>query len=387
MTQRWAAIADVHVGNHQGRAGGPAMLTMNTRCQQVIAALAEARKQAQHCTRFYILGDLFDNEKPTPQMIAAVAEALQVDVLDGPEIHVLLGNHDRVSATKGDHALGWLAKTLKGNVHDFPTMISPSMSEVHYIVPFQAGPAAQYIRLALAKLFITDSERIGIVHRVLFIHAGICDPQTEAEQPWAANADDAIRLHELFKLCHEFEITHVYAGNWHKRGQWTHTHADGFTTVVTQVGALVPTGWDNPGLFGYGGLEFFEAGAMQRQEIFGPRFVTETLSSIDDTKRLYPAHVGVNVYLRIECTASEIVDVTAKCESLQTAEQIGSWTLKLDTTLERASAQAGARIASSATSLNTAVRTYIDALQMPVNVDRVNVLNRCAKLLGIDPQG
>lgn len=387
-SQFWAAIADVHVGNHQGKSGGPAVLTMNTRCQQVIAALAEAVKQARHCSRFYVVGDLFDNEKPTPQMIAAVASALRIDEYDGPDVCVLLGNHDRVSALEGDHALGWLAKIPRGRVFEQPATWAFSNTEVHYIIPFQTGPAAQYIRSALAKLIHENVEDASsVVHRVLFIHAGICDPQTEAEQPWAANADDAIRLHDLFKLCYEFEITHVYAGNWHKRGQWTHTNADGFMTVVTQIGALVPTGWDNPGLNEYGGLEFFECGAMQRLEIPGPRFITETLASLNHAKKLYPIAFGANVYLRVECSAADVGDATARCESLQAAGVCGAWTLKVDTTLERASAQAGARVASSAATLNSAVRSYIDALTLPPNVDRVSVLNRCAKLLGIDPQG
>jgi hypothetical protein len=380
-TMKFGVLADIHIGNHQGHKGGAYSLTMNDRCRRVLDAvkMAVEAAKAEGCEEVVIVGDLFDNEKATPQMIAATAEALGLTTNDGLPVRALLGNHDRVSAQTGDHALGWLGATTAGHVHAEPVALHHNSGDVHYIVPFDAGPSAAYLERALHKLRAEELQNVASYrYRILFVHMGICDEKTAVEQPWAASADDAIKLEKLFDLCCEYAISHVFAGNWHSAGQWECTHPDGSTTLVTQVGALVPTGWDNPGPSGYGGLDIFENGVVTRIEIPGPRFLT-----VNSQKELLALADDPNNFVRFVCLPNEVNEVSALCEEQKTAGKLGAWTITVDVAASKRAALVGARVAGDAHTLREALAGYVGALDIPTNINRGNVLARCAAALGM----
>jgi len=384
---KFAVIADVHVGNHQGVKGGTYELTMNERCRKVIACLRAARLTAedQGCVRLYIAGDLFDNEKPTPQMIAAVADALGLADSSRAEVYALLGNHDRVSALPGDHALGWLGFSELGKVVTVPEFVVTGDGP-HYMVPFQIGDSHDYLAKTLGALHTEElaaHPNWEFANRVLFVHMGIRDAIVAAANPWAAVAEDAIDVEKLFALCHEYRIAKVFAGNWHTHSQWTQQWADGFACTVTQVGALVPTGWDNPGATGYGGLSIYDYGTVSRIEIPGPRFLT--VGSAAELAAL-PSD-GANNYVRYRCLPDDVNAVSQLCDAAVSAGQIAVWSATVDVESAKRAALAGARTASDAHTLHTALESYVAAIEVPAGVDRARVLQLCTGALGLSSEG
>lgn len=67
----------------------------------------------------------------------------------------------------------------------------------------------------------------------------------------------ALPVDTAFALCSEYNACAWLSGDWHSRKVW---ERGGVT--VAQVGALCPTGFDNPGLTGYGSVWTFEDGRL-----------------------------------------------------------------------------------------------------------------------------
>ena len=88
---RIAFVGDVHVGNHK-KFSGEMKKGINERCENVLYALSSAvnKAKAEKAETLVILGDLFDNPRPSPQMIMRVQEIIE----QIPTI-ILAGNHDQ----------------------------------------------------------------------------------------------------------------------------------------------------------------------------------------------------------------------------------------------------------------------------------------------------
>jgi hypothetical protein len=244
---RCAFVADVHCANHKAH-GGPIVAGLNDRCRAILKVLGEAaRVAAKEDAHIVVLGDLFDTTRPEPQIIAAVHSNLAGAVL-GTEnrVGVLLGNHERCSAEEGDHALGPLDPVYESpkeiGVWDRPGAFCGE-EEFVVMVPFQEGPAREWLRGAVEEALSNgDGECVALA-----LHLGLRDEQLCRENPWAAQADDAVDVKWLAELCHELKIPRVYAGNWHGWSEWEFEWDDGFRCILTQVGALVPTGFCDGG--------------------------------------------------------------------------------------------------------------------------------------------
>ena len=287
-----AAIADVHLGNHQVFSG-PRRGGLNGRARLVLEALERARDLAgaRGCGMLAVAGDLFDTSRPPPAHIAAVQDIFRHVHSYG--VHVLCGNHDQTSATKGDNAIAPLAPVAK--VHQSPAIVGPVC-----FVPFRNEPAEDYIRSALERVYRGPGQA-----EVLVVHAGVED---ESTKPFLRGAHDSIHVDALEKLLKDCGFTCAIVGNWHHQQVWRRGEIE-----IAQCGALVPTGFDNPGIRGYGGFITWDSDkpAGQRvtaEQLIGPRFV-----SAGDADRLL---------MEIEDWPRELVYGQVKCPSSAVPQQL-----------------------------------------------------------------
>lgn len=360
-----AFVADCHVGNHK-RHGGTALAGLNARCRATVDVLTRAAKHARSIDApLVVLGDLFDTTHPEPQVIAAVQRALA-----GIETYLLMGNHDQFSTAKGDHALGPLDGFNMIEVVERPMVVDFANAEV-WMVPFRPGDAREWLPEVLATSF---QNAFPIKRpRVMGLHLGLID---ESTPEYLRNAHDAVSVELVNELCARYNIGYVVAGNWHMRRRWGN---------VMQIGALVPTGWDNPGLGGYGTLAVLDTAAPPDEqlsfvELPGPRFVKtrtvdEASAVAEEAKRLlhqlYLQHVAPPDQLDATLGLLGIPGVHA-VEVVPDAKQA------------EAAARSAADAARSGETLAAALRGFVGEMQLDEGVDRDAVLRRAQGYLGIE---
>lgn len=68
--------------------------------------------------------------------------------------------------------------------------------------------------------------------------------------------------------------------------------------VVMQIGALCPSGFDNPGLHGYGTVAFWDGERLSWEELPGPRFCTVRSDEEEKAVVAEAAKLGHNLFLR-----------------------------------------------------------------------------------------
>ncbi len=355
-----AFIADLHVGHHRrwssDEQGVVAPLT--SRALTITQVLASARRAAEAAkvTDLFVLGDVFDTSSPTPQMVAETQQALASDALT---VHLIIGNHDQVSDRRGDHALVSMNGWRNLVVYEKPEVLYLEGWQVH-LFPYRPGRADEYLLDGLRELVDgTDAPGEG-VDRVLGLHLGLRGPETPT---WLKASHDSIDAVSLPRHIYRY----IYAGNWHGR----HRVLPG----VFQVGALVPTGFDNPGLTGYGSLMLLNDEGPTYAELDGPRFVRATslvearaaLNAIATRVSSWPA------YLSVRCTPAEREDVR------ELMEVYGHETFEILT--DKAAAEDAARSAAAQTmqaftstdSIAAAVTAYVEKMALPEGTDRAKV--------------
>lgn len=278
-------ISDVHLGNHQ-LGGGVRDHGLNFRARCIMRALYELvpLDNATVTTKLHIVGDLFDTDKPSPQLIDAAAAMLSTYVSAGVTQAGLTRKHS-VQLTAGNHdATTYLMHALTSLRHipgvsvdpQPPPMANPRRPEritgPHFFgnmepavlsVPFRALPAEDYIEADIAAL-----RGLRPNTKIATIHAGVKDG---TEPPWLADATDAIHVDTLAAIARKHGLELIVAGNWHNPQKWVR---DG--VHIVQCGAFVPTGWDNPG-WDYGRSIDWVGGVtaqVRTRIIAGPRFFT-----------------------------------------------------------------------------------------------------------------
>ena len=246
-----------------------------------------------------ILGDIFDTVRPSPQIIAATGKALEGEV----PVIILEGNHDQVSTQKGDHSLGPLGMSDNVIVVDEPTVWT-SLGDGHQLtlVPHQPGPAKEWLPGVLADLNPPEGS-------MLCMHLGLMDDDVP---PYMADVHDAIHYKTVAELCQKYGMRSAVSGNWHRRHFFKHDAVD-----VIQCGALVPTGFDNPGIDHYGTvLEWAGGNHCAHIELPGPRFLKfDTIEAAEkaivdfayDTKRItYKYADDWSLHVRVTVDPSEM---------------------------------------------------------------------------------
>jgi hypothetical protein len=253
-----AVVADVHLGNHQ-LFGGSTVGGMNRRCRLGLDTFKRAVQEAQRhgAQTFIVAGDLYDTVLPPPQLLAAT-----IDVFNQMQesVYLVPGNHDAASSLEDDHALGPLGRAPGVYVVN-RTMLAEYTA---LCVPYAPGRATEWLDDGIRKHCAPSWPS-----RTLITHVGVADANTHPE---LRKAHDAVEASWLLFEMETHGLHRAVVGNWHNHAVWTSPTSD---TTIIQAGALVPTGFDNPGLTDYGSLILLDpmSGAWKREVIPGPRFL------------------------------------------------------------------------------------------------------------------
>lgn len=344
---RIAFVSDVHVGQPK-TLGGPAEAGLNVRCRQILKVLEDALALAaeQGCEAFVVCGDLLDSSRTEPQVLAAVQRLFAPH--KRMQVVVLRGNHEMVTEAPGDNSLGPLLPVA--TVVEKPTMLAYGNVAL-LLVPFQSGDAEEYIPRVAQEL--AQKEPYG-TNRVLCAHAGVRDSDTP---PWLKDAHDAISIDSVQQLHKSCKLASSFWGNWHNYRHWEDDN-------VTQMGALCPTGFNNPG-YDYGCVAIFDSRAPSSPShhwVAGPRFL-KRVEDVDFCPK------GSTIYMRLP----EAQTAPPGCFHVEIEE---------DTAEAQAALRTAAALTRSLTSLEEAVAAYVSLLPLEDEAMRPHVLARVQRYLG-----
>jgi hypothetical protein len=354
-------MADVHLGNHRAF-GGPVVNGVNHRCDEALGVLAAAMDEAG-ASPAVILGDLFDSPAPLPQVITRAMSVLN------PRTTLLVGNHEQVSTAPGDHALGPL-ESVCGGVVDGPFLCSVDDADIMF-VPYRPGDAVDTLPF--------DLEGVpGLTRRsnrpcILAMHYGIWTPD---DPDYMRGAPDAVALDAVRRLASKYDIQAVFSGHWH-------THRILMENpLIVQVGALVPTGWDNEGFDGYGTVIRYDPlkRTMAVKHLSGPRFMKWPWppAAVDAFRDQGWNHI----YLRVPAPMAMSREVGRWIQDLVKADKITDGEFVPDDEPARQAARDAADAARSADTLAEALAAFISAMPLDEGIDRAEILAKAREYLG-----
>jgi DNA repair exonuclease SbcCD nuclease subunit len=362
-----AACADIHTGNFR-QFGGALQSGINTRAHLALATLKLAYETAQErgCEVFVMAGDVFDNSRPSPQLIAEVQAIFGPKAERAIQVIGLVGNHDQNGFGERDHALAALQDHI--DVVDAATTFHMPRHRVAIsCLPFTAGAARDWLPIAVG----VTVDKVGAgYHHVLVAHLGIEDDTTPV---WLQGSRDAIPAATLLDLCANNSISTAIVGNWHEAGAWV----DHDCTVV-QCSALNPTGFNNPGFKLYGHMVVLDTdtNAVDFIQLPGPRFESIRVSTLDELQTF------------LACARDQYGDVV---NAPTTYWRVTTDDAAVKPTLEWlqrsryaiAAARMAASAARTADSLNAALHEFVQAMPLPDGVDRDRVLDRARRYLTV----
>jgi hypothetical protein len=273
---RAAIIADVHVANHNAFGGTP-VGRVNERCRAVLDALARGVEVAQDADVLVVAGDLFDGDNPFPDQVRLTGEVLAKH----PRTVLAVGNHDQHSAAAADHALAPLELIPTVQVAEQPKRVQAGALIID-VLPYHVD-------------VLNYTPTVGC--KVVVGHHGIADEKTA---PFLRHGKGVVQTKDLFAWMNLHGVNIYVAGDWH-----VHAHWEKGGKHIVQVGALCPTGWNNPGHYGYGSVIVTDGETWERRTVNGPRFLfaggaDEVLKEVRKaTKR------GDIPYVRASCPAFE----------------------------------------------------------------------------------
>lgn len=398
-----AFVADVHVGNHAFGAG-LTIAGLNVRARLALVTLLDALYQAvvAGASAFVVLGDLLDTVSADPRLLAAVGSAFStLERRCFMPVYLLLGNHESVSSARDDHALGVFAH-IKG-VHVIAggpmDVLLPGSDERRaprlHLVPFMpAISTAEYLD-RWAPLSTTDY--------VLGLHVGLYDNAMLQASPWVAHSG-ALHVGAIAKLQRRVRSAlTTLAGDWHRFASWAwgRDHMlepllqpqvrepllqpqvlgdSSLSPACIQVGSLCPTGWDNPGLNGYGSLVLVTVrhsapALVRRVALGGPRFLrvssaaelAEAMRQRDDmlvSAAASPTELAEYLPVFVQWTCGSPDEVEEARRALAGAEYVAGAVIRgsrvvLDRSAARAQAAAAVTAVQSASTLEQAVADYV----------------------------
>ncbi len=374
---RIAFVADVHLANHK-RFGGVPRSGINARARAIIDTLAESVRIAveeQDCDAFVVCGDLFDHTRPEPQIITAVCQIFERHLNAPVRFYVMVGNHDMHSEDEHDHALGPLRSVPNVSIVDKAhTHCWPSVAVL--MLPYRTAPVSEWLDDAVAALMVDVQSRDK--HRILALHMGVSDTSTAH---YLAHARDSVPAQVLGELMDKYNIEFAACGNWHNHQSWV-TNGE---SCIVQCGALVPTGFDNPGIDGYGSLVVYDTDthAWARTEVDGPRFLTVkgdfAVEQYRDAAEKVPAR---SLHVVWKGAPTQLGAMAATLAADETALGLASATAMSDDSDEVQVRNAAAFAARAAgVDPETSLRAYVDAMPIDAGVDRDAVLRRALGFL------
>ena len=364
-------IADVHVGNFR-KFGGQMLGSINDRASAVLATLESAviESHSRMDDALVICGDLFDYAKPEPAVISAVADTLR----QHEQVHILVGNHDMSSITPGDNAVSVLNHLDNVITYERPATYVPSREVCFYFVPFQPGSPIDWLPGVLEEKGRPpglDREQARIV---LCAHFGISDEKTPYYLDESAGS---IRADKLAKICKKYGVTHVMSGDWHRHQTW---EIDG--VKIVQIGSLAPSRFPPNYEHGHEGpmVRLCADGSVQMQDIMGPRFFRESWDggALAIEKSLLKKRMSPMTFVKIDVKPAELDDAKAWANE----QGFAGVEFNVNRTEQIARARTAAFEAKQASTMNDAVRLFVEAMPLDDGVDRDTVLQHCRRLIG-----
>lgn len=350
---RIAIVADVHIGNHR-LFGGKTDAGINARCGLTLTGLSNAYSVAaeEACGMMVIAGDLYDTEAPNPQIIAKVAEIIQRNSAH-IETVIIKGNHDSNSPAPGDHALGPLATVAR--IVEYPARIADTL-----LLPF-APNATSWVAEAVAA---TPAP-------LVISHFGISNAST-AEYLLASS----VPIDTLRSIAAEHGVKLWLSGDWHSHAVYANS-----TFTAVQIGALVPTGFNNPGVQEYGSVIIVDTATMQwtRRVIPGPRFVYTKHPQLLDVPGFNP-HTMTHLYVKLADPSPEREETLAAWRTAGTISDYVSATEARSEVDASGEAVADAMADLEVNDLGAALIPYVRAMSI-AEADKPKVIEKCQTYL------
>lgn len=360
-----AVIADVQPENRSlfaGKLEGG----LNERFLEAVDVLEQACSMAseREADRLVVCGDLFDRPDPEPWMVERVEHALLA--FTSGHIYIILGNHDRASTNRDHHAC---ASIDQGD--GFISIIEETThslvgNEWLGFVPWEPRSPSE----VLDEIRTTCSEApegSGAASRSLYLHQGIADADTPDYM-----RGDAVDVDDLASICREFGIEAVFAGDWH-----VHAVVNA-NPLVVRVGALVPRGFQDAGLEGYGSLLFYDTndGTMERVEVPGPRFINLTEDVLRGSHDLGTPEKAAPLRARLKVPGSRLEEAKRWAD-----EQSFEVDVVPDKDSARNQARSGAALARASETVEEGIHDYVGEIEVPDEVDREEVARRAMEYL------
>lgn len=345
-------VADVHIANHR-LLGGLHVGGLNIRACRALEVLEAAARTCERGDALAILGDMFDHHHPVPALISGAERAL----LRGghPNTWILAGNHDQSSGVPGDNACAPMLGVA--TLVEMEWNILWDLDTAALMVPFGTPPLDK-IRSALDQAAATVPAWSKAKKRLVLGHFGISQL---GDAPWMRSAANSVDVEALADLCASRDVDGVAAGDWHKRRHWSYNCVD-----ILQVGALVPTGWDNPGWTGYGTLARWDGHQWLYTELPGPRFLTHRV-----TENELREHPGCQPYLRLEASDSdEAEELREEMQALGAVVHVDI----VDVARKERARKAAAAVRETAT-VRAALKAYLKQQALPDGVTAQHVLD------------
>lgn len=360
-------IADVHVGNPK-KWPGSTVAGVSERAQHVLNALERAVQlaRASGCEALGVAGDLFDYASIEPQLVAEV-QRIFADI----PVFAIPGNHDMASMALGDHALAPLQDHV--SIIETPNILHIGGIDV-WCVPFEPGPPSEWLPLRLQQL--EDSgQRRKAAGTHLMLHMGISDSAT----PYFLDQSTGhIKSSELRALMDQYSIDWTFSGDWHRHQVWQDA-----SRGIVQIGCLAPNRFP-PGEHEHGhiGAMVFaeDTDGIELVDVPGPRFAKLTFKGDSPAKYTLPLK-GDPLYIKMVCKEPE--EEAAK-ELLKEWEDNGTaraTELSVDRAERRAAARTAAHEARKASSVDEAIRVYVNTMPLEDGVDRQEVLQLARRYL------
>lgn len=329
---RIGTLADIHLGNHQVL-HGPIVAGLNRRCRLTLQCLrcAVERANDERCSHLIIAGDLFDDDCPSPQLIAAAIDVLRE--FSGKVI-IMLGNHDQSSTQVDDHALAPLSRA------GFTVITTPAVEYLEsgalplLLIPFRPVALMAGYLVETRESFPRD---MGL--SALIGHCGIYD-QTF---PDYLKGKSAVSIEVVETLAEKYQIATSMFGDYHTHKRWRRGARE-----TIQIGALCPADFGNKAPFGGLLVLDTETNEVVQHEIPGPRFVNMTWTGRGeeplDIEDDWPN--GHQVHVRVRAKPQQIAKATAWMVEVVEAvsKDIVAWEVEPDTAdAEEAAKEAAAR--------------------------------------------
>lgn len=350
---RISFIADVHVGNPR-RLGGKVESGINWRGNLILRSLKLAVEKAKRDSDLLVVcGDLFDSSRPEPQLVAAVQR-----ILEGMQTVVIVGNHDRVSGAPGDHALGPL---------------EPVATVVEKTAMFRVGGVNLLclpFRKEAVETWFGSEVAVNSGADVIAAHFGVSDHDTPV---WLLDSPDSITVGQAYKvLAAGGGQKSLFVGNWHESRDWRNSVEQ--VPSICQVGALVPTGWDNPG-GAYGGFVVYDSETRRyvRHTITGPRF--RTVTSSEELFALLEHSPFQSDDLTFVRATVDPADLPAAVGVVKEHEAEDRVEVVADGTMAEVAAREAAQAATSAETLEEAIVAYVGGMELRKGVLGTDVIN------------